>query len=113
MEQGKASAHIALAAMDIQESVVEPLKEFAKDSKQLVMKCTKPDRKGAPPAPTAPLRTPHRPAAPPRAVRLRPVGAGTVLSARFPRRCPPPPRAHALPAQSSPASPSPLALASW
>lgn len=34
--------------MDVQESVVNPMVQFYKDSKHLVMKCTKPDRKGAP-----------------------------------------------------------------
>ncbi|GBG28923.1 Protein transport protein Sec61 subunit gamma [Hondaea fermentalgiana] len=29
----------------LNESVIEPLVKFAKDSKQLVAKCTKPDRK--------------------------------------------------------------------
>lgn len=53
--------------MDLQESVVEPLKEFAKDSKQLVMKCTKPDRKGTPRPATPPLNTARCPAARPRA----------------------------------------------
>lgn len=32
--------------MDVSDSVVKPLKDFAKSSVRLVKRCTKPDRKG-------------------------------------------------------------------
>jgi preprotein translocase subunit Sss1 len=31
---------------DVQSNLIEPLKQFYKDSKNLVQKCTKPDHKG-------------------------------------------------------------------
>uniref|UniRef100_A0A453NIS1 Uncharacterized protein n=1 Tax=Aegilops tauschii subsp. strangulata TaxID=200361 RepID=A0A453NIS1_AEGTS len=36
--------------MDAVDSVVDPLREFAKDSVRLVKRCHKPDRKGKDPA---------------------------------------------------------------
>jgi protein transport protein SEC61 subunit gamma-like protein len=36
--------------MDAVDSVVDPLREFAKDSVRLVKRCHKPDRKGRSPA---------------------------------------------------------------
>jgi protein transport protein SEC61 subunit gamma and related proteins len=42
--------------MDAIDSVVDPLRDFAKDSVRLVKRCHKPDRKGRSPRRTAPLR---------------------------------------------------------
>lgn len=41
-----APKHGTTRMADINELVIEPLKQFAKDSIHLVKKCTKPDRKG-------------------------------------------------------------------